>query len=150
MIGAQGTLLGRGQGEGFRAAVAAEQMGRLARNFTVEELACPHCGVCEMDPDFVARLQHMRDIVGRPIIINSAYRCAFHEWSVGGTGGNHPWGRAADLHAPTRAEKRELYEAAQRAGMLGFGKYQTFLHVDTTSAREWFYNSRARELWKGI
>ena len=43
----------------------------LTRNFKQSELACPCCGKCEMDPEFLTRLQVWRDLLGVPVSLAS-------------------------------------------------------------------------------
>lgn len=51
-------------------------------NFSYAELRCK-CGRCgsdgrEMDPAFMAELQELRRLYGKPMTLSSAYRCAKH------------------------------------------------------------------------
>lgn len=48
---------------------------RLAEYFTETELACRCCGRLLVDPDLIKRLETLRQLVGRPILVNSGYRC---------------------------------------------------------------------------
>lgn len=44
-----------------------QAMTRVTRHFTVAELACPCCGACEMDKEFMRKAQVLRDIVDFPL-----------------------------------------------------------------------------------
>ena len=54
--------------------------------FTDDELACK-CGECdgEMKPSFMFRLEELREFLGFPFPISSAYRCLDHNTKVGGS-----------------------------------------------------------------
>ena len=72
------------------------------RYFSDSEMVCPcGCGKLEMDEDFMYRLIALRGAWGRPIIINSGYRCSSHDYKIrkirgqAGTG-FHSRGLAAD------------------------------------------------------
>ena len=84
-------------------------------------------------------LQALRDRLGKPLIVRSAYRSPEHNRAVGGaTGSKHLDGAAFNIamsnHDPV------AFEAAARAvGFLGFGFYPRsgFIHVDLGPARQW-------------
>ena len=51
-------------------------------DFHASELKC-RCGQCdsdgrEMDPVFMTLLQRLRQVYGKPMFLNSAYRCSKH------------------------------------------------------------------------
>ena len=85
------------------------------------------------------KLQSLRDRLGKPLIVRSAYRSPEHNRAVGGaTRSKHMDGAAFDIamsnHDPV------AFEAAARAvGFLGFGFYPRsgFIHVDLGPARQW-------------
>lgn len=108
---------------------------QVTEHFKRKELACPCCGDLILHPAFMAALEELRALVGAPIIVNSAYRCANHNHDVNGRPRSmHRLGRAADIRvlglSPT-----ELAEYAARVDAFangGIGTYQTrgFVHVD--------------------
>lgn len=120
--------------------------------FRYEEFACRHCGRNEMDPDFITRLDEMRRRYGRPIVVNSGYRCPDHNEAVSSTGRNgpHTTGRAADV----RVLGRDAYLVISLAPIFGFtglgvaqkGDHGSrFIHLDTiensaTSPRPWVWS----------
>lgn len=107
------------------------------KNFTDAELACKHCGREGVDPDAVDKLQELRDKVGKPLVINSAYRCPIHNREVGGKPqSRHLYGDAFDISLSGH-DKWDLLIKAKEVGFTGFGKYNTFLHVDTWKPRTW-------------
>jgi len=108
----------------------------LAPNFKLREFECKHCGTVKIDPELVRRLQVMRDEIGKPIIINSGYRCPEHNRAVGGASGSqHLYGRAADIVCPglTTAQLYKVAEKHFEDG--GLGRYAGYVHVDTRGTK---------------
>ena len=119
-------------------------------NFTPVELSCPCCGeIYDEDLEPVARLQAMREDLGRPVNTNSAHRCWFYNAlpRIGGAplSEHKKWAFDIDL---TEQDRFAVLAAAKRAGFTGFGYYKTFLHIDCGRPRYW-YGKGARELWNG-
>ncbi len=134
---------------------------QLSRNFTLAELT--HSNTAEArgidnTPNaaqlaelrmLATRLQTMRDILGKPLNITSGFRGAKLNRAVGGVSNSqHLYGRAADISVANH-DRRELVEAALRAGFTGIGLGRTFLHVDTRAAplTVWQYQADATKLW---
>jgi len=47
-------------------------MGDLSKNFSKLEIMCPcSCGADKISPVLIKKLQKVRDIIGRPVIITS-------------------------------------------------------------------------------
>jgi len=109
-------------------------------NFTPEELSCRHCGTDGCSDEAKDSLQELRGRVGRPLRINSAYRCSIHNMSVGGSRhSRHMVGDAFDISTAgwTDSERELFILSAKHVGFTGFGRYLTFIHIDTGRAREW-------------
>jgi hypothetical protein len=108
-------------------------------NFSPAEIACRGTGKLLVNAAALDRLQALRDRLGKPLIIRSAYRSREHNRAVGGAkASKHMEGIAFDVamanHDP------EVFEAAARAvGFQGFGFYPRsgFMHVDLGPARSW-------------
>ncbi|MEM8849259.1 MAG: D-Ala-D-Ala carboxypeptidase family metallohydrolase [Pseudomonadota bacterium] len=108
-------------------------------DFSPEELACRGTGKLGIDPDALDKLQALRTRLGRPMILNSAFRSAEYNRAIRAAKNSfHLKARAFDVnmanHDPT------TFEAAARAvGFTGFGFYirNNFMHVDTGPDREW-------------
>lgn len=108
-------------------------------NFSPAEIACRGTGKLLINAAALDRLQALRDRLGKPLIVRSAYRSPEHNKAVGGTKhSKHLEGAAFDIdmanHDPA------VFEAAARAvGFLGFGFYTRsgFIHVDLGPARQW-------------
>lgn len=102
-------------------------------NFSIEEMACK-CGKCggkaDMDGEFMARLQRLRDLIG-PLSINSGYRCSQHPEEVAKDGpGSHRAGKAADIKAKSGQHRFKILEAAFAVSMKGIGVANGYIHVD--------------------
>jgi len=108
-------------------------------NFSPQEIACRGTGKLAVNEAAMDKLQALRDRLGRPLIVNSAYRSPEHNRRVGGApGSKHLEATAFDIsmsnHDPA------VFEAAARAvGFLGFGFYRrnNFIHIDTGPNRTW-------------
>jgi hypothetical protein len=109
------------------------------KNFSPAEIACRGSGKLLVNEPALDTLQALRDRLGKPLIVRSAYRSPAHNKAVGGaTRSKHMDGAAFDIamanHDPV------AFEAAARAvGFLGFGFYPRsgFMHVDLGPARQW-------------
>lgn len=109
------------------------------KNFSPAELACRGTGRLLIDEDALDRLQKLREHVGSPLIITSAYRSPQHNARVGGKKGSlHLQGKAYDI-AVANHDPAHLIRAAKQCGFQGIGTYprQGFVHVDTGSRRQW-------------
>jgi zinc D-Ala-D-Ala carboxypeptidase len=108
-------------------------------NFSHAEIACRGTGQLKLHPEALDKLQALRDRLGKPLILRSAYRSPEHNRAVGGApSSKHMDGTAFDVamanHDPV------AFEAAARAvGFLGFGYYPRsgFIHIDLGPARVW-------------
>ncbi|MCE8523487.1 DUF882 domain-containing protein [Ruegeria pomeroyi] len=116
-------------------------------NFSPAEIACRGTGKLLINEAALDRLQALRDRLGKPLIVRSAYRSPEHNKAVGGAKhSKHMEGAAFDIamanHDPA------AFEAAARAvGFLGFGFYPRsgFIHVDLGPARQWGARFPGRE-----
>ena len=107
------------------------------QSFTPKEIACRGTGEILINQDALDKLQLLRDIIKKPLFINSAYRSALHNARVGGAPrSRHKAGDAFDISLRNH-NTEDLHKAALKAGFTGFGIYQTFLHVDTGRIRQW-------------
>lgn len=118
-------------------------MGDISVNFDRSEFECKcgDCGLDTVDAQLLSALQELRDLCGKPITINSAFRCINHNNAIGGNKNSyHLQGKAADITisgmTPTQAAK-----LAEKTGKIkGIGVYNTFTHIDVRD-----YNAR----WEG-
>lgn len=103
-------------------------------NFSKQEFDCKHTGKNEMKPEFMERLQVLRNQYGKPIKISSGYRDITHPIEAKKKrGGAHTTGLAADL-AVERGDAHFILDLAFRLGFTGIGVQQKgsgrFIHLD--------------------
>lgn len=104
--------------------------------FSEKELACSCCGKNLIKPDFLYKLNALREECGFPFVVTSAYRCFKHNTDVGGKDRSpHPLGRGIDIHA-IGAQALKIVELAPKHGFTGIGVSQKgpskgrFIHLD--------------------
>lgn len=102
--------------------------------FTEDELKCTHCGKSGMDADFMVKIETLRDQLGFPFPVNSAYRCPEHPIEARKSSpGAHSTGHAIDIGVRGK-EAYRLLEAALDVGLTGIGINQKggsrFIHLD--------------------
>jgi zinc D-Ala-D-Ala carboxypeptidase len=109
------------------------------KSFSPQEIACKGTGSIAINEDALDKLQALRDKLGRPILLTSAYRSPEHNKRVGGAkNSQHMLGIAFDVRMENQDPQK--FEAAARAvGFTGFGYYpkQGFMHIDTGAKRSW-------------
>lgn len=106
-------------------------------SFKPQEIASKGDGSILIDIYSMNCLQKLRDRIGRPMIILSAYRDPIHNARIGGAPlSMHKKGKAFDV-AIYNQDKELLYRAAKDCGFTGIGTYSSFLHFDTGKPREW-------------
>lgn len=115
--------------------------------FRVFHFSCHGDGCCDtvlIDERLVQYLQQIRTYFGKPLYINSAYRCAVHNRKVGGSANSyHTKGQAADI-VVQGVSPAEVARYAESIGVPGIGLYETakdgyFVHVDTRSIKAFWY-----------
>lgn len=108
-------------------------------NFSPAEIACRGTGQLKLHPEALDKLQALRDRIGKPLIIRSAYRSLEHNRAVGGApASKHMGGTAFDV-AMSNHNTVAFEAAAREVGFLGFGYYPRsgFMHIDLGPARTW-------------
>ena len=108
-------------------------------NFSPSEIACRGTGKLLINEPALDKLQALRDRLGKPLIVRSAYRSPEHNRAVGGAmRSKHMDGAAFDI-AMSNHDPAVFEAAAREAGFLGFGFYPRsgFMHVDLGPARQW-------------
>jgi uncharacterized protein YcbK (DUF882 family) len=103
-------------------------------NFAEHEFRCRHTGECRMNPEFMARLQRLRDAYGKPMTITSGFRHRTHPVEARkASPGAHALGRAADV-AVVGGDAIRLIVLAAECGFTGIGVQQKgegrFIHID--------------------
>ena len=120
-------------------------MGATGPHFSESELACPHCGVNGCQQGLVDALESFRETAGKPVAVDSAYRCEQHNAQVGGAGkSEHVEGLAADIRVEgmTAAQLEAL--ARQNPQIRGIGRddHRNYIHIDvrpTPTLARWCY-----------
>lgn len=116
-------------------------MGDLSSSFSKWEFECRgkcgfHCRTARMAPEFVSKLQMLRDRIGKPIQITSGMRCKSHNEKIGGASKSWHIPRdgvcyASDIRTGRSDEEvLRLYAAADSLGFTGIGLYKGRIHVD--------------------
>ena len=109
------------------------------KNFSPTEIACRGTGQLKLHPEALDKLQALRDRLGKPLILRSAYRSLEHNRAVGGAkASKHMDGTAFDV-AMSNHDPAAFEAAAREVGFLGFGYYPRsgFMHIDLGPARTW-------------
>lgn len=84
----------------------------------------PGSGFKMMQPDFLVKLDAVRDEAGIPFIITSGYRSGYWNEKVGGVkSSEHMIGYAADINFTTPKEAMIIINAAKKIGFVRIGLY---------------------------
>ena len=113
-----------------------------SKHFSKEELQCPCCYRCEMDPYFLDKLENLRWLVREPLVVTSGFRCRIHNKDIGGYPQSyHLTGQAVDIAIVDSRHRRRLLELAFEVGFGGIGLQKTFMHLDNrnTNGITWLY-----------
>ena len=108
-------------------------------DFSPAEIACRGTGALRISTEAMDKLQALRDRLGKPLIVRSAYRSPEHNRAVGGApASKHMAGTAFDI-AMANHDPAAFESAAREVGFLGFGYYHRsgFMHIDLGPARSW-------------
>jgi len=108
-------------------------------SFSPREIACKGTGKLVIDDEALDKLQKLRDALGKPLVLTSAYRSPSHNKNVGGAkNSRHMQGDAFDVMM-TNHDPYAFESAARNVGFSGFGFYQKsgFMHIDTGPERSW-------------
>lgn len=116
---------------------------QLSPHFLLSEFRCK-CAACAgllpsfIDPHLVGMLEAVRQHFGRPVHINSGFRCLPHNRAVGSNEySQHVVGRAADI-VVERVDPATVAEFCEKVAVKnrgGVGRYTTFCHVDARGKR---------------
>ena len=116
------------------------------RYFKPEEFArcVPSCKMEECDEQALLMLDELRDRLGMPIILNSAFRSKQYEKKKGRTGqSSHCKGLAFDVRCFDTKYRAELVRCAFEVGFTRIGIGKSFVHIDCDSQKSfpciWLY-----------
>ncbi len=102
--------------------------------FKLSEFNCKHTGKNDMQPDFLEKIDQLRDVCGFPFIITSGYRDATHPIEAKkAKPGTHAQGIAADIRVTNGAQAYIIQKNAYALGFNGIALGNGFVHVDTRS-----------------
>jgi len=82
--------------------------------FTEDELKCSHCGGSGMNESFMNKIEALREQLGFPFPVNSAYRCPEHPIEAHKSSpGAHSTGHAIDIGVRGEQAHTLLYAALE-------------------------------------
>jgi len=120
-------------------------MGDLTLNFDRSEFACKcGCGKNDIKDELAFKIQVVRELIKRPISINSGIRCLAHNTANNSKPtSSHIDGWAADLGYKGSMERYTLLSAITQV-FDRVGVANTFIHVDVdankTAGALWLYS----------
>ncbi len=102
------------------------------KNFNFKEFECKcGCGKNQTHPNLILKLQEVRDVFKKPMIVNSAYRCEKHNKKIGGSPtSSHCEGLAVDIRCTNTKDRYSLIYFLITLGFKRIGVYPTFIHAD--------------------
>jgi len=114
---------------------------RLNQYFNLKEFECPCCHRVMLSEILLEKLFRLRFKLGKPVLINSGFRCEAYNYKVKGSKGSyHMLGLAADICVPETILS-DLYQVVLQLNFTGIGFYEkkNFLHLDVRPGKlfEW-------------
>ena len=99
-------------------------------HFSKLELSCPCCGVMGMDQEFMDILEAVRKEYGKPMKLNSSFRCDVHNASINAkSSSSHRLGLAVDIACEGSRQRYDLIRhLLKHVTRMGIG--EEFLHAD--------------------
>lgn len=105
--------------------------------FKIKEFECPCCGKVTVSGWLIHLLNQVRENYGKPIYINSGFRCKKHNKEVGGKPDSaHLEGFAADLRCTNSTDRFLLLFLLFLVGFKRIGIHEKFIHVDVAEKDE--------------
>lgn len=108
---------------------------KVSKYFNLKEFACKGEGCCggsspHPHPDLLKGLDKLRDMIGKPILITSGFRCNIHNYKIGGAVASfHRLGMAVDIQCDH--DVFYLFVKCQTIPEFkGIGVYNSWVHVD--------------------
>lgn len=91
----------------------------------------PSCSIEDMDADFLALLDKVREDAGIPLVLTCAYRSKSYDKAKGRSGNSaHTKGKGADIKALSNQTRMKIVQAALKNGITRIGIGKTFVHID--------------------
>jgi hypothetical protein len=143
---------------GKKSPEATDSKWSAVRHFVPREFTCKCDGLCSHDDvvsgELVLKLERIRDLIGKPVVIRSGTRCESHNRQVGGMPGSahipqNGTSHAADILCPDSGFRFAFLTAAlPMFNRIGIGS--DFIHVDDSphlpENQVWLYNGKATVL----
>ena len=112
--------------------------GKASEHFNWEEFYCPMSNMVKVNDltlDHIDKLERLRLAFGRPLRVNSGYRCPQHNASVGGADRSMHLEFASDLTPVGQGvdlitDLAVLHRLATEINFTGIGRYNNFIHLD--------------------
>ena len=103
----------------------------MANYFSRDEFKCPCCREVRASGWLMHLLNKVREAYGKPMIVNSGYRCDKHNKEIGGSSNSaHLRGLAVDIKCETSADRFLLLSLFYSVGFKRIGAYDKWIHVD--------------------
>lgn len=106
---------------------------KTSKYFAPEEFqrCTPSCSINDMQQDFLDLLDDIREYLGHPLLLSSAYRSKAYDLSKGRSGNSaHTRGRAVDIVCNSSATRYKIVRAALLYGVCRIGIGKNFVHID--------------------
>lgn len=106
---------------------------KVSENFYLLEFQSPDTQEVKVEPELIRKVQELRDLVGQPLILNSAYRTKERNEETGGADNSyHLKGMAVDVRIPDGYTVDEIANLGKQVGFRGIGRYysKNFCHFD--------------------
>jgi len=121
------------------------QEWEFIRYFKPSEFEDSRTGQLKIALALVSKLDQMRHILNRPLVITSGYRSHRTNELVGGSpNSSHLYGLAVDIKVSNSQERYELIKLAFEFGFRRIGIADTFVHLDIDPEKPqdliWTYN----------
>jgi len=91
------------------------------------------CRSTVLDDDFIIAYEKFRILIGKPLKINSLYRCIAHNFKIGGSVlSRHTIGQAIDISLSSldHLTDDDITHALKQSGFTFILFYKTFVHAD--------------------
>lgn len=138
--------------EGFYVWDKGENL-ELSKYFKTKEFTChchfPDCKKQRIDKELISKLDKIREEIGQPLVVTSAFRCTKHQAFLRSAGVNtvvakkisqHELGKAADIVPADQKNVKTKFLDIVRKHFTAIGLSTQFLHVDLRKEKiEWDY-----------
>lgn len=91
----------------------------------------PSCSIDDMDAEFLALLDKVREDAGIPLVLTCAFRSSAYDKAKGRTGNSaHCKGKGVDIKALSSQTRMKIVQSALKNGITRIGIGKTFVHID--------------------